>query len=244
MSALITSSLISAGGSLLGGIFGKSKRRSTVPNFAEMRDKARAAGFNPLTALRATGGGIAPAQALSPLSTRAAIGNAIQQFGGTYAQGAIAQETAKQAQEDWKARWDYQIANPQNTRFAPAVPALSNRPGENAEKTGYLEPGETVSQTGAIFPFMDHRIKVRLPNGAKAYILADHADRYQIKPGSMLTVGDLAELSGEIMGEGSAILQPKAVLDNLLRTGVIYENKTGESNQNPVRARRRSTGGK
>lgn len=52
---------ISAVGSLLGGIFGKSKPQApvyVVPEYQQIRDKAEAAGFNPLTALTSAPGSV------------------------------------------------------------------------------------------------------------------------------------------------------------------------------------------
>lgn len=41
---------------LIGGLFGGKKEQTTRTNFVQLRNDALAAGFNPLTALRATGG--------------------------------------------------------------------------------------------------------------------------------------------------------------------------------------------
>lgn len=48
---MVASALIAAGGSILGGLFGKSDPKDVVPNYAKRRRKAEEAGFNPLTAL-------------------------------------------------------------------------------------------------------------------------------------------------------------------------------------------------
>lgn len=49
--------LISAGASLLGGLFGKKEQKTTSTiDYSAMREAAEKAGFNPLTALRAGGG--------------------------------------------------------------------------------------------------------------------------------------------------------------------------------------------
>ncbi|WP_131618303.1 hypothetical protein [Rhodobacter capsulatus] len=52
---------VSAIGSLLGGIFGRSKAQKpvyVVPEYQQIRDKAEAAGFNPLTALMSAPGSV------------------------------------------------------------------------------------------------------------------------------------------------------------------------------------------
>lgn len=206
---LVTASLISAGSSLLGGIFGKSKRRSTVPNFAEMRDKARAAGFNPLTALRATGGGIAPAQAISPLSTRAAIGNAIAQFGGTYAQGAIQKETQRQANEEWTRRHDYAFdkRNPGEVSGVSAAAAgiLGNSRPSN-------EIGERTFDRGGNFPRVDpHSDR---PNDARIgfgplrdrYVIP-YQGEYYLSPKGAGASGMKEETIGGLTAELSALIE-------------------------------------
>lgn len=59
MDPIVTASLISGTGSLLGGLFGrKSKPSYVVPNYQKIRDKAEAAGFNPLTALTSAPGAV------------------------------------------------------------------------------------------------------------------------------------------------------------------------------------------
>jgi len=143
-----------AAGQLVGGLLQKPKKLQQ--NFREERQNlknivrgAREAGFNPLTVLRSTGGQPTANAIQSPLGARAAIGEAIKTFGGTYAQDAIARATEDRAQEDWKDRWDYQIANP--------LPPLRQNTGGSAtsEKTGTFDTarddyiGQIANPTGA-----------------------------------------------------------------------------------------------
>ena len=145
---------IAGGSQLLGGILGKGKKLQQ--NFREERQNlknivrgAREAGFNPLTVLRATGGQPTANAIQSPLGARAAVGEAIKTFGGTYAQDAIQRATEDRAQEDWKDRWDYQIANP--------LPPLRQNTGGGSkpEKTGAFDTarddyvGQIQNPTGA-----------------------------------------------------------------------------------------------
>lgn len=58
----VTGALISAGGSILGGILGKPKNEYVVPNYQKIRTKAEAAGFNPLTALAMAPGQVVQSQ--------------------------------------------------------------------------------------------------------------------------------------------------------------------------------------
>jgi len=127
-----------AGAELVGGLLQKPKKLQQ--NFREERQNlrnivrgAQEAGFNPLTVLRATGGQPTANAIQSPLGARAAIGEAIKTFGGTYAQDAIARASEDRAQEDWKERWDYQIENP--------LPPLRANTGGGAsdKKTGTFD---------------------------------------------------------------------------------------------------------
>ena len=74
---MVASTLLKVGGSLLGKLLGgKSKTRSHI-NFKKLRDDARAAGFNPLTALRATGGAGHSVTSGPDMSSQAFIQDAI-----------------------------------------------------------------------------------------------------------------------------------------------------------------------
>jgi len=248
-------SVIAGASSLLGGVFGRSKQPGIKKQYrlgrenTELLEKnkykwivegARKAGFNPLTALRATGGNITTApQPQSPLSSRSYIGEAIKTFGGTYAQDAIQRATEARQNEEWQRRYDYQRENP--------VPLLSTRP--QASKDADREKVSGIPENaGAMFPALDHRIQVRLPtdDGVETVYLHKHiADRFGIEEGHMLTVGDMSEMVGEIAGEGSAALQIDAVLENLFRQGIISGGKTGgEQLRPPINTRRvNQTGG-
>lgn len=58
----IAAALVQAGGALLGGLFGRSSNKYVVPNYQAIRDKAEAAGFNPLTALAMAPGQVVQSQ--------------------------------------------------------------------------------------------------------------------------------------------------------------------------------------
>jgi len=227
---------IAGGSQLLGGLFQKPKKvqwdfqeRERLENdrYKWLVKGAQDAGFNPLTVLRSTGGQMAnvtPRQ--SPLGARAALGEAIKTFGGTYAQDAIQRASEERAQDDWKERWDYQIANP--------MPPLRAAAPKTQKDDGFLKTGDTVSPGGAIFPSVDHRIQVRLPtdsNHESAWILSDVAERFGIKEGSMLTAGDITEMQGELTGEAAVALGADEVIDNMFRRGFFARNPTGESLQ-------------
>jgi len=141
MDPATTAALIQGGTTLLGGLLGRDKgpsvnaqrsdmRRTEEERYMWLRKGAKRAGFNPLTVLRSTGGATAPQfTQQTPLSTRAVLGEAIKAFGGTYAQDAIQRATEDRAQEDWKERYDYDLANKPPVSTMPA-----NKPPSRANK--------------------------------------------------------------------------------------------------------------
>ena len=245
--------LIAGGTTLLGGLLGRGKKpeqnfqeqqRLEEDRFKWLVTGAKRAGFNPLTVLRSTGGQMGQMQSIqSPLGSRAALGEAIKTFGGTYAQDAIQRATEERAQDDWKERYDYRIANP--------MPPLrqTTRKTESTEKDdGFLKPGEEPYGGGANMPAMDHRVQVRLPTDdgiETVWVLKDVLDRYGIKEGSMLTSGDMTEFQGELTGEAAVTLQADKVLENLFRQGIFSRGKKGGKNFDPPinTGRKRGSGG-
>jgi len=98
LAPISATSLLKVGGSLLGGLLGRKKKGPSweqqvaqkqqleEQRFTWLRKGAEAAGFNPLSVLNATGGGMAVnPQAISPLSTRAIVGDAIKELAGSLA---------------------------------------------------------------------------------------------------------------------------------------------------------------
>jgi hypothetical protein len=78
--------LIGAGASLLGSLFGgksKTQKTETTIDYVKMRDSARAAGFNPLTAIR-NGGSAGFTTTTSP--TVSQLPDALSNFGGVLGQ--------------------------------------------------------------------------------------------------------------------------------------------------------------
>lgn len=111
MDPIIGRSLISAGASLLGGIFGKSKAKYVTPDYAKIRRKAEAAGFNPLTALTSAPGQVVQSQNY--------MGSAIADAGLLLADGMA--KKAEQEGEVSKLR-------EQNQKLAEKVQNLTLRP--------------------------------------------------------------------------------------------------------------------
>lgn len=242
---------IAGGSQLLGGLLSKGKKpqwdfqekeRMENERFKWLVKGAKNAGFNPLTVLRATGGQSGNYQTTdSPLGSRAAVGEAIKTFGGTYAQDAIQRATEERAQDDWKERYDYQIANPM-----PPLRAAAATTEKTSEETGFLKEGDVPYSGGATFPAQDHRVQVRLPTGDTVWALKHVLDRYGIDEGQMLTAGDMTEFQGELTGEAAVTMQADKVLENLFRQGIFTSgNKRGGENFDPPinTGRKRGTGG-
>lgn len=182
MDPVTTAALISGGSKLLGGILGKGKK--VEQNFQEqqhleenrfkwMVKGAQNAGFNPLSVLRSTGGQMGQMQSIqSPLGARAALGEAIETFGGTYAQDAIQRATEERAQDDWKERWDYQIEN-------PVPPLRQNTGGSNKEKTGTFDTARD-----------DYIGKIENPMGARPEEIQIPVDNEKYGGRYVLRIGD------------------------------------------------------
>jgi len=206
---------IAGGSQLIGGLLGKSKkpewnfkekRRMEQERFGWLVEGARRAGFNPLTVLRSTGGQQGDYSTTeSPLGSRAAVGEAIKTFGGTYAQDAIQRATEDRAQEDWKERWDYQIEN-------PLPPLRQNTGGAADQKTGTFDTarddyiGKIANPTGA----RPEEIQIPADNekyGGR-YVLRIGQDHYMMPYGwvpSEAVETNLGSGIGEIHGVQSLI---------------------------------------
>lgn len=236
---------IGAGSQLLGGLLQKPKKLQQ--NFKEERQNlrnivrgAQEAGFNPLTVLRATGGQPTANAIQSPLGARAALGEAIKTFGGTYAQDAIQRATEDRAQEDWKERYDYQLQNP----LSPVRQTTRTTQNTETKDDGFLKEGQSLRR-GADYPMRDHRIQVRLPSGQNVWMPAEWGERFTIQEGGLLTAGDVTEMVGEFTGEVANTLSFDKILENAFRTGLFLndEEAGGALDLNPNRNKPKRSGG-
>jgi len=198
MAGPLTPALISAGSSLLGGLFGRKKgpsiaeqrenlRQTELQRFSWLRDGARKAGFNPLTVLRATGGQMAPAiTQQTPLSSRAILGEAIKTFGGTYAADAIERAAEERAQDQWKDRYDYEIAN------RPPLPPVRTAPVK--PQVGKIKiGGDRVSDYLVEFGPLAGRLVIPVGDG------------YRLAPQGWVPAGLTEELFGSITAEADGV---------------------------------------
>lgn len=149
MDPFIGSALISGASSLLGGLFGRSKQKWVTPNYADIRAKAEAAGFNPLTALS-----MAPGQAMQSQSF---MGSAIADAGMALADGM-----SKKAEY---ARLEKLSA--ENKKLAEKVQTLTIRP-----KVGgvYAQRAATPSLAASLG---GQNAEARSRGGAPARLLQD-----------------------------------------------------------------------
>lgn len=84
MEPTTTAALISGGLKLVGGLFGR-KKRPKAKTLTDLRNEAQAAGFNPLTALQATGGNGFNNQPQGPvLSTAEVLANGLGDLAETW----------------------------------------------------------------------------------------------------------------------------------------------------------------
>lgn len=107
---MVAPAIIGAAGSILSGLFGRSKPKYVVPDYQQIRDKAEAAGFNPLTALQMAPGAVVDG---GGASMGTAIADAAQMLLGSV--GAKAEGKLSQAQQE-------------NARLKKQVQSLTLRP--------------------------------------------------------------------------------------------------------------------
>lgn len=159
-------------------------------HFVNLRNSARRGGFNPLTALRATGGG--GYGQYVPLLSRSAVGEgnrAMGQFASNYMRDA-AFMGANQAHETKMTRMNNDAA------MERTKTQIANRP-----------------KTGFDYSSVD-RIKVKF-GGKTLELKSNIARRLDILPGDDLMPGELSEISGEFWGEVVSALGTEAAAEVL-----------------------------
>jgi len=135
--------LASAGMSLIGGLLGKKdKVQRQEVDFTKLRDNAQAAGFNPLTALRATGGQGFGVNTMPGLSSAEVLGNAVQAGLGTYlSHDPIAEET-RRLENDLLRQ---EIERGKKTGFPVRGVSVSSSPVETRPTLADINPRQTVT---------------------------------------------------------------------------------------------------
>ena len=159
-------------------------------HFVNLRESARRGGFNPLTALRTTGGG--GYGQYVPLLSRSAVGEgnrAMGQFASNYIRDA-AFMGANQAHEKAMTRMNNDAA------MERAKTQIANRP-----------------KSGFDYSSVD-RIKVKF-GGKTLELKSNIARRLDILPGDDLMPGELSEIGGEFWGEVISALGTEAAAEVL-----------------------------
>lgn len=166
-------------------------------DFKKLRDDASAAGFNPLTALQATGaagydrpsmsspfgGGTIASAMASP------VGSALSAFSGAYFDQLNERNRLKLSRDSL----DFEQRSAERQAFGSVVTRSSSK------ATG-LAPTA---------------ISVVSPWGDPMSLSADQAARLGVKSGDRLMAGEMAEVIGEIPGEGSSIYWSDKILDSV-----------------------------
>lgn len=208
----IASGALKAGVSLLGGLFGRKKQPQGV-DFAKLRNDAQAAGFNPLTALMATGGAGYSRSASPALSSASFVQEALERGIDTWFNQV---ERDKEAENIKKAA--------HLTAKANATSRSLDRFGYNLTQTRPYQPRVTwtpvpalaANPTGLPPKPRDVRLMpVRLPDGQERRIPYDVATRLGIGPWGQVTPGDYAELVGEIRGEAESTVMFQEIGQNM-----------------------------
>lgn len=136
---------ISIGATLLGGLLGRSRARYVVPNYAQIRARAEAAGFNPLTALTSAPGSVVT-------DDNSAMGSAIANAGLMAAEGLKANSAAaklSQAQMETR-KLKQQLVRATLRPKTPGVYAGNMAVPEAASALGF--GGDNASGSGAAVP--------------------------------------------------------------------------------------------
>ena len=199
MDPIIGGALVKGGLGLLGGLFGQRSQRKQAARQeylrspAGIRAESEKAGFNPLTVLQS-------GRDLAADLYRPVIGDALANAGmavGDGMQQAAMEKTRLQMHNDnLKARLKALSLKPVPNQYGRTT-------GTGQPITAYNTPGMDVAG-----PFLDpasknaQRIPVFMPwhneGDAPGYMLASTAERLGHSAGDQLTMGELAEVQGEV----------------------------------------------
>lgn len=204
MDPLITSSLISAGSSLFGGLFGRGKAKAQGVDYQKLRRDAEAGGFNPLTALMA-GGGQGYQREFNPaLSSGSFIQEAIARGTDTYFDGVARRDAQADAIRDHNNKKDliaYEASlRPQKTfgydltQQRPYSADVEYHGPEFAKPADQRPPQHPRDRSHEYIEVFDNMGKLtQIPKGV--------ADRLDIKRYGQMIGEDYEAMYGETAGE-------------------------------------------
>lgn len=204
-SALLPAVGKALGGAVVNKAFGGDKDRQTTTrvNYAQLRNDAQAAGFNPLTALKATGGmGNTTTTEPPALSSRQFIANALNEgLDNWFNRDQIALDKERQ-------RLEVDIARAELDNLRKAQDPATKRFGYDLHRT--ITDRQEQGPPDMRIDKMPRRL-VFLPDGQIAKVPANWAERMGINEGDWVSPGDYAELLGELRGEGEVALASGAI---------------------------------
>ena len=166
-------------------------RKERDNHFVNLRESARRGGFNPLTALRATGGG--GYGQYVPLLSRSPAGEGISAAGNILSTGIRDQFFAQQNMEHETRMNNAQIAG---------ADARAKRAAANAVKSAAFDYSAV------------ERVAVKF-GGKTIQLASDVARRFDLLPGDNLLPGELSEIGGEFWGELVSALGTEAAAEVL-----------------------------
>lgn len=191
--------LVTGGLSLLSGLAGKKEQKApeTKFEFTKLRDAAQAAGFNPLTALRATGGQPTSVhQPVPPLSSASIIANAL----GTGAETYFANQPDPVRDERNKLEIDLMKQElARGNKTWSGAPATSTTPYQAFPENppASLSSGPTRPKGRPTFDSLGW-IPVFDPSGVQRMIPRRVANRLEVQPHEALLADDWVRVKGEI----------------------------------------------
>lgn len=235
MNPMVLGSLISAGGSLLGGLFGGSKtessRQAIMQHVRGVRDASNNWGFNPLTLL-----GITPSPAtISANPWGAAISDAAMILGGDMKQRAIdAQQTALEQE---------------NQRLKKLAIEAQTRPQSSGVYAGRPDPSPIGAAVGADLREEESwRGAQRPPRNPLSPVSVYNplinswvdlnplvAKRLDVKDGDALLASDVEDMFGDTGGE---VINSPNVAQEVMGYGNTYGGMRGQKDtptlQDPI----------
>jgi len=194
-----------------------------------IRDGALAAGFNPLTALRAGGGRLTQNNAIqaTPVSGGAswfAAADAVNNIGKAWDQreDAIDKATREANLELRQLQIEGLRSEMGRQGNAPAT-ATANSPKQKKWEISTL--GQLYAE-GPLLPPSDPRsprAEAYLPDGTRVYPLVSQMEQFGWPRGYTLTGGDVSELIGEFAGEVSNVYSTDQIIDLLLDQNILTD---------------------
>lgn len=220
--------LIQGGTKLIGGAMQRREARKNPPHvdFAKLRTEAEAAGFNPLTALKATGGaGFQTGQ--TPVSLGAILQSAGESAISAYNENdPVRKEAARLENELTRARIDALTT----TASLPA-PGVTRKVSQGNDTVPRSMPSMTSegqirprSRQDAFGLLSEGLVMVALPDGQLGQVPRKTLERFippdEVKNGMALIGGDYEEILGDLAGQ--TVLAPRV-------PGAVQQNFGGLS---------------